>query len=80
MIKYSKLDNDIFIGKLRDEALKRWILSLDDATRLSVNLTQFSDVELAGLRYMLSTWDITRLQAFKEQLKKRATEKPKGGS
>lgn len=52
--------------KLRDEALERWIMNLDDATKLSVNLTKFNDVELAGLRYMLSMWDIERLKKFKE--------------
>ena len=52
--------------KVKDVALQRWILSLDDATKLSVNLTEFNDVELAGLRYMLNTWDIRRLEQFKK--------------
>ena len=56
---------------IKDAALQRWVLSLDDATRMSVNLTGFSDVELAGLKYMLATWDIARLKKFKEQLEER---------
>jgi len=59
---------DVIKGKIRDVALERWIASLDDATKLSVNLTEdFNDVELAGLRYMLNTWDIPRLTKFKKQ-------------
>ena len=50
-----------------DSALKRWILALDDATKMSCNLTDFTDVELAGLRYMLSKWDIERLKKFKAE-------------
>jgi radical SAM superfamily enzyme YgiQ (UPF0313 family) len=41
--------------RVRDAALKRWVLSLDDATRMSCNLTNFSDVELAGLRDLMRT-------------------------
>ena len=52
--------------KLKDEALERWIMNLDDATKMSVNLTDFNDVELAGLRYMLQMWEIERLKKFKE--------------
>lgn len=61
--------------KIRDLALERWIASLDDATKLSVNLTEdFNDVELAGLRYMLNTWDISRLTKFKKTLDARKNE------
>lgn len=56
----------IINDKIRDVALERWVLSLDDATRLSHNLTDFNDVELAGLRYMLNTWDVRRLEQFKK--------------
>lgn len=68
---------------LKDAALERWVLSLDDATKLTVNLTSFNDVELAGLQYMLSTqypdlttkmWDLKRLQAFKELKEKENNE------
>ena len=58
------------VDEIRDKALERWVLSLDDATRLSVNLTDFNDVELAGLRYLLSTWDLNRLKKFKKMLNK----------
>jgi radical SAM superfamily enzyme YgiQ (UPF0313 family) len=54
--------------KIRDAALERWVLSLDDATKLSVNLTKFNDVELAGLRYMLGHWELRRLEEFKSKL------------
>lgn len=57
--------------KIRDLALERWVLSLDDATRMSCNLTDFTDVELAGLKYMLATWDVERLKKFKEILEDR---------
>lgn len=56
--------------KIHDEALKRWVLSLDDATKLSANLTDFTDVELAGLKNMLFHWDIERLKKFKKILEK----------
>ena len=36
----------LMTDKIKDAVLERWILSLDDATRLSVNLTKFNDVEL----------------------------------
>lgn len=58
--------------RIHDAALERWILNLDDATKMSVNLTEFNDIELAGLRYMLSKWEITRLQRFKKELAERA--------
>lgn len=63
------------VDDIKNCALERWVLSLDDATKLSVNLTDFNDVELAGLRYLLSTdtpsldskvWDIERLKKFKK--------------
>lgn len=66
--------------RIHDEALKRWVLSLDDATRMSCNLTAFTDVELAGMRYLLSTegisldgkpMDLERLKQFKRQLEER---------
>ena len=52
--------------KVKDAALERWVTVLDDATKLSVNLTDFNDVELAGLRYMIHTWDVRRLEHFKK--------------
>jgi len=59
--------------KIKDAALERWVLVLDDAVKFSVNLTDdFNDVELAGLRYMLSTWDIERLKKFKKILEERS--------
>lgn len=58
-------------AEIRDLALKRWILSLDDATKMSCNLTEFTDVELAGLKYMLASWDVERLKKFKKQLAER---------
>jgi hypothetical protein len=61
--------------KIRDSALKRWILSLDDATKMSVNLTDFTDVELAGLQYLLASWDIERLKKFKKTLEDRKAQK-----
>ena len=54
--------------KIRDIALERWVSNLDDATKFSVNLTEFNDVELAGLRYFMSTWDVERLKKFKKEL------------
>ena len=54
--------------KIKEAALERWMLSLDDATKMSVNLSKFSDVELAGLKYMLESWDVERLKQFKKQL------------
>lgn len=63
-------------AKIKDKALERWVLTLDDATRLSVNLTDvFNDVELAGLQYMLSTWNIDRLKKFKKILEERRDER-----
>jgi len=57
---------------IRDNALHRWVLSLDDATKMSCNLTdEFTDVELAGLQYLLASWDITRLKKFKKTLEER---------
>jgi len=69
----SKLMKELPVLKesIRDIALKRWVLSLDDATKMSANLTDFTDVELAGLKYMLFHWDIDRLKKFKEILGKR---------
>lgn len=70
-----KKQTPILKEKLKNIALERWVLTLDDATRLSVNLTDFNDVELAGLRYMVSTtspdlsskvWDVERLKKFKK--------------
>ena len=54
--------------KIRDIALERWVSNLDDATKFSVNLTDFNDIELAGLRYFMSTWDVERLKKFKKEL------------
>jgi anaerobic magnesium-protoporphyrin IX monomethyl ester cyclase len=63
------------ISDIKDNALQRWVLSLDDATQMSVNLTNFNDVELAGLRYLMSTEgvrlasktpDLERLKKFKK--------------
>ena len=63
--------------KIRDLALERWVLNLDDATKFSVNLTEeFNDVELAGLRYFMSTWDIERLKKFKKELEARKRQLP----
>jgi radical SAM superfamily enzyme YgiQ (UPF0313 family) len=73
--------------KIRDEALKRWILLLDDATRISCNLTDFSDVELAGLQSLLRTdlksfsiavANLERLKKFDETLEARETQKSGG--
>jgi anaerobic magnesium-protoporphyrin IX monomethyl ester cyclase len=58
----------VLIEKLQDIALQRWVYSLDDATKLSCNMTDFTDVELAGIQYMISKWDIERLKKFKKQL------------
>jgi hypothetical protein len=52
--------------KIHDGALKRWVLSLDDATKMSCNLTEFTDVELAGLKYMVASWDVERLKKFQK--------------
>lgn len=66
---------DVINGKIHEAALERWVLSLDDALRFSVNLTDFNDIELAGLRYFLSTnmidlrdkiKDLERLKEFKK--------------
>jgi anaerobic magnesium-protoporphyrin IX monomethyl ester cyclase len=46
---------------LRNEAFKRWIFSLDD-NKLTLNLTQVSDVELAGLKYLIATHDINKIK------------------
>jgi radical SAM superfamily enzyme YgiQ (UPF0313 family) len=66
-----KRELPIIKEKIRDLALKRWVLSLDDATKMSVNLTEFTDVELTGLRYMLFHWDVERLKKFKTILEAR---------
>lgn len=52
--------------EIRDTALQRWVSSLDDATKLSVNLTHFNNVELAGLRYMLFDWRVELLKKFRK--------------
>lgn len=63
----TKLQKNLLVlkEKVKDNALERWVLSLDDATKLSANLTDFNDVELAGLRYMLSAWELERLKKFR---------------
>jgi radical SAM superfamily enzyme YgiQ (UPF0313 family) len=61
----------LITGQIRDRSLERWVMSLDDATRMSCNLTDFTDVELAGLKYMLATWDVDRLKKFKKILEER---------
>jgi hypothetical protein len=53
--------------RIRDDALKRWIFSLDDAVKISCNISQFSDMELLGLKQAMEFWDIKRLKAFKKQ-------------
>ena len=47
--------------KLRDIALQRWVYSLDD-NKLTLNLTPVTDVELAGLKYLLFTHDIDKIK------------------
>jgi anaerobic magnesium-protoporphyrin IX monomethyl ester cyclase len=47
--------------KLRNEAFKRWVYSLDD-NKLTLNLTQVTDVELAGLKYLVATHDINKIK------------------
>jgi len=59
--------------KIKDAALERWVLELDDATKLSANLTDFNDVELAGLQYMLARWEIDRLKQFKKLIETRTS-------
>lgn len=63
--------------KDENQALERWLLSLDDSSsHLPANLTQFDDVELVGLRHMMSTegmrlankhLDLERLRKFKQK-------------
>lgn len=65
---YLRKQTPKIVGDIRDNALERWVLDLDDATKLSVNLTKFNDVELAGLRYMLGHWELRRLEEFKKIL------------
>lgn len=66
MIDFAKKDMDIFVTKIKEEGLERWLLSLDDATRLSVNLTDFTDEDLIAFRYYIETWDIQRLKHYKK--------------
>lgn len=61
-------------GRIKDNVLERWVLSLDDAVKMSVNLTEFTDVELAGLRYLWNMWDIERLKKFRKILEKRTAD------
>lgn len=48
--------------------LDRFLLSLDDATDISVNMSKhFNDVELLGLQQLMYTQDFARLRRFAEQ-------------
>ncbi|KQC04398.1 MAG: hypothetical protein APR53_03370 [Methanoculleus sp. SDB] len=49
-------------GKLED-----YILSLGDATELTVNISRFSDPELLGLRELMAKGDLKRIMRFSEQ-------------
>ena len=46
--------------------LENYILALGDATELTVNLSEFTDPELYGLREIMVRKDITRLKRFAE--------------
>jgi hypothetical protein len=49
-------------------SLDRFLLSLDDATDISVNMSKhFNDVELLGLQQLMYTQDFDRLRRFAEQ-------------
>jgi hypothetical protein len=48
-----------------DGSLERFLLSLDDATDISVNISRhFSDVELLGLQQIMYSQDFARLRRF----------------
>jgi radical SAM superfamily enzyme YgiQ (UPF0313 family) len=50
-----------------DGHLENFLLSLDDATDMSVNISRhFNDVELLGLQQLMYTQDFTRLRRFAE--------------
>jgi anaerobic magnesium-protoporphyrin IX monomethyl ester cyclase len=65
--KHAMLEATANDFRIRDDALKRWIFSLDDAVKISCNISQFSDMELLGLKQAMEFWDIKRLKAFKKQ-------------
>jgi len=46
--------------------LESFVLDLDDAQKLTVNLTDFTDPELLGLRELMTNHDLERLKRFKE--------------
>lgn len=46
--------------------LESYVLDLDDAQKLTVNLTDFSDCELLGLRELMTVHDLRRLKKFKK--------------
>ena len=54
---------------IRENTIQRWLSSLGGSNEMSVNMTQFSDVEIAGLRYLIST-DGVRLTNKAQDLKR----------
>ncbi len=45
--------------------LEKFVLDIDDAQKLTVNLTNFSDIELLGLRELMTNHDLDRLKKAK---------------
>lgn len=74
-----KKNFNLISSTIKERALERWVSILDDAVQLTVNLTDFDDVTLAGLRWLISTnmfdltpkWqDMKRLENFKNATKR----------